>query len=126
MFVWMYICVVVGSFLVSVFSSLLFLCFFLIRESLLFLSQHNTPSKGCSKTSASSKGSSETSLDSTPSDPNSALMFFRDPLSCNRDRAAPAASNIGGHVVKVLCDIKGQEWLGSWGMLGDGPGHELV
>ena len=39
MFVWVYICIVVGSFLVSVFSSLLFLCFFFIRESLLFLSQ---------------------------------------------------------------------------------------
>ena len=32
----------VGSFLVSVFSSLLFLCFFLIREGLLFLSQHKS------------------------------------------------------------------------------------
>ena len=42
MFVWVYICVVVGLFLVSVFSSLLFLCFFLIREGLLFLSQHST------------------------------------------------------------------------------------
>ena len=32
----MRVCVVSGSFLVSVFSSLLFLCFFLIRESLLY------------------------------------------------------------------------------------------
>ena len=32
-----------GSFLVSIFSSLLFLCFFLIRESLLFLSQQASP-----------------------------------------------------------------------------------
>ena len=37
------ICVVIGSFLVSVFSSLCFYVFFLIRKGLLFLSQH-TPS----------------------------------------------------------------------------------
>ena len=35
MFVWVYICVVVGSFLVSVFSSLLFLCFFFDKGGLI-------------------------------------------------------------------------------------------
>ena len=35
------ICVVIGSFLVSVFSSLCFYVFFLIRKGLLFLSQQN-------------------------------------------------------------------------------------
>ena len=56
----------------------------------------NTPSKGCSKASTSSEGNSETSSDSTPSDPNSALMFFRDSLSHSGDRATPVASNIKG------------------------------
>ena len=74
-----------------------------------------TPSEGCSKTSASSKGSSETSSDSTPSDPNFALMFFRDSPSHSGDRAAPMASDIKGHVTKVICDIKGQGWSGSVG-----------
>ena len=67
----------------------------------------NTPSEGCSKTSASSEGNSETSSDSTPSGLNSALMFFGDSLSCSGDRAAPMASDIKGHVVKVICNIKG-------------------
>ena len=41
MFVWVYICIVVGLFLVSVFSSFCFyVFFFLIWEGLLFLSQH--------------------------------------------------------------------------------------
>ena len=35
MFVWVYICIVVGSFLVSVFSSLLFLCFFFDKGGLI-------------------------------------------------------------------------------------------
>ena len=67
----------------------------------------NTPSEGCSETSTSSKGNSETSLNSAPSDPNSALRFFRDSLSHSRDRATPVASNIKGHIIKVICDIKG-------------------
>ena len=36
------ICVVIGSFLVSVFSSLCFYVFFLIRKGLLFLSQQRS------------------------------------------------------------------------------------
>ena len=81
----------------------------------------NTPSKGCSKTSASSKGSSETSSDSTPSNPNSALMFLRDSPSYSRDRVAPAAPNIKRHVVKVIHNIKGREWSGSVGSAGQWP-----
>ena len=75
----------------------------------------DTPSEGCSETAASSKGNSETSSDSTPSNLNSTPMFFGDSLSCSRDRAAPIASDIKGHVVKVIHDIKGQGWSGSVG-----------
>ena len=75
----------------------------------------NTPSKDCSETSTSSEGSSETSLDSIPSNPNSALMFLGDSPSRSRDRAAPVASDIKGHVVKVIHDIKGRGWSGSVG-----------
>ena len=66
-----------------------------------------TPSEDCSKTSTSSKGSSETSLDSVPSDPNSALTFLGDSPSHSGDKAAPTASDIKGHIVKVIRDIKG-------------------
>ena len=75
----------------------------------------NTPSEGCSKTSASSKGNSETSLDSTPSDLNSAPTSFGNSPSHSRDRVAPAASNMKGHAIKVICDIKGQGRSGSMG-----------
>ena len=75
----------------------------------------NTPSNGCSETSASSKGDPETSSDSTPSDPNSAPMFFRDSPNHSGDRATPAASNIKGQVIKVIHNIKGQWWSGSMG-----------
>ena len=61
----------------------------------------NTPSKGCSK------GDPETSLDSAPSDPKSGPMFFKNSPSCSGDRATPAASDIKGRVVKVICDVKG-------------------
>ena len=81
----------------------------------------DTPSEGCSKTSASSKGNSETSLDSAPSDPNSTPTFFRDSLSHIGDRATPMASNIKGRVIKVICDIKGQGWLGLVGNAGQWP-----
>ena len=67
----------------------------------------NTPSEGCSETSTSSKSSLETSSDSALSDPNSALMFFGDSPSRSGDRAAPMASNIKGHIVKVIHNIKG-------------------
>ena len=67
----------------------------------------NTPSKGCSETSTSSKGSSETSLDSAPSDLNSALTFFEDSPSHSRDRVTPTASDIKGHVIKVIHNVKG-------------------
>ena len=67
----------------------------------------DTPSKGCSETSASSEGNLETSLDSTPSGLNSAPMFFGDSLSHSRDRAVPVASNIKGRIIKVIHDIKG-------------------
>ena len=67
----------------------------------------NTLSDGCSETSASSKGNSETSPYSTPSDLNSALTFFGDSPSCSGDKATPTASDIKGHIVKVICNIKG-------------------
>ena len=75
----------------------------------------DTPSEGCPETSTSSKGNPETSLDSAPSDPNSALTFFRDSPSCNEDRATPMASNIKGRVIKVICNMKGQWWSGLMG-----------
>ena len=65
----------------------------------------DTPSEDYSETSTSSEGSSETSLDSIPSDPNSALTFLRDSPSRSGDKAAPAASNIKGCVIKVIRDI---------------------
>ena len=81
----------------------------------------NTPSEDCSETSTSSEGSSETSLDSVPSDPNSALMFLGDSPSHSGDKAAPAASNIKGRVIKVIRDIKGRGWSGSVGNAGRWP-----
>ena len=72
----------------------------------------DTPSEDYSETSASSEGSSETSLDSVPSDLNSALTFLRDSPSHSRDKAAPAASDIKGCVIKVICNIKGRGWSG--------------
>ena len=67
----------------------------------------DTPSKDCSETSTSSEGSSETSSDSIPSDPNSALTFLGDSPNHGGDRVAPTASNIKGHIIKVIHDIKG-------------------
>ena len=81
----------------------------------------NTPSENCSETSTSSEGSLKTSLDSVPSDTNSALTFLRDSPSHSRDKAAPAASDIKGHVIKVICDIKGRGWSGSVGNAGRWP-----
>ena len=81
----------------------------------------DTPSEGHSETSASSKGNSETSLDSTPSDPNSAPMFFGDSPSRSRDRVAPTASDIKGRVIKVIHNIKGWGWSGSVGNAGRWP-----
>ena len=78
----------------------------------------DTPSRDYSETSTSSKGSSETSLDSVPSDPNSAPTFLRDSPSHSRDKAAPAAFNIKGCVVKVIHNIKGRGWSGSVGNAG--------
>ena len=75
----------------------------------------DTPSKDCSETSTSSKGSSETSSDSIPSNPNSALTFLGDSPSRSGDKAAPAASDIKGRVIKVIRNIKGQGWSGSVG-----------
>ena len=82
--------------------------------------QHLTwyPSKGCSETSASSKGKLETSSNSTPSDLNSAPMFSRYSWSCSRDGVAPAASDIKGCIIKVICDIKGWGWSVSVGNAG--------
>ena len=51
----------------------------------------NTPSSGCSETSASSKGNLETPLVSALSNPNSTPTLFRDSPSCNGVRATPAA-----------------------------------
>ena len=78
----------------------------------------DTPSEGCSETSASSKGNPETSSDSAPSNLNSALMFFGDSPSCSGDRVTPVASDIKGQVIKVICNIKGQWWSGSMGNAG--------
>ena len=75
----------------------------------------NTPSEGCSETSASSKGNPETSSDSAPSDLNSALTFFGDSLSCDGVRVTPAASDIKGQIIKAICDVKGRWWSGSMG-----------
>ena len=77
----------------------------------------DTPSEGCSGTSASSKGNPETSSDSAPSNLNSAPTFFRDSLSHSGDRVTPVASNIKGQVIKV-CDMKGRWWSGSMGNAG--------
>ena len=49
-----------------------------------------------------------------------------DSSSCSGDRVIPMASDIKGHVIKVIHDIKGQGWSGSVGMPGDGPGCKLV
>ena len=46
---------------------------------------------------------------------------IKTPLSHSRDRAAPAASDIKGHVTKVICNIKGQGWSGSVGNAGQWP-----
>ena len=81
----------------------------------------NTPSEGCSKTSTSYKGNSETSPNSAPSNLNSTLMFSGYSQSCSRDRAAPAVSNIKGHAIKVIHDIKGQGWSGLVGNTGRWP-----
>ena len=80
-------------------------------------SLHSNPSSNTdySETSASSKGSSETSLDSIPSDLNSTPTFLRDSPSHSRDKVAPTASDIKGHVIKVIRDIKGRGWSGSVG-----------
>ena len=75
----------------------------------------NTSSKGCSKTSTSSEGNSETSSDSAPSDPNSTLTFSAYSWGCGRDGVAPTASNIKGHIVRVIHDIKGWGWPGLMG-----------
>ena len=72
----------------------------------------DTPSEGRSETSASSKGNSETSSDSAPSYLNSALTSFRNSQSHSGDRVAPAASNIKGHAIKVIHNIKGRGWSG--------------
>ena len=73
----------------------------------------NISSKGCSKTSTSSKGSSEISSDSTPSNLNSTPTFSRYSQGCSGDGVAPAASDIKGHVIGVICDTKGWWWSGS-------------
>ena len=78
----------------------------------------NTPSEGRSESSTSSEGNPETSLDSTPSNPKSGPTFFGNPPSHSGDRAAPAASDIKGQVVKVIRDVKGQWWSGSMGNAG--------
>ena len=78
----------------------------------------DTPSEDYSKTSTSSKGSLETSLDSVPSNLNSALTFLEDSPSGSRDKAAPAAADIKGCVVKVIHDIKGRGWSGLVGNAG--------
>ena len=75
----------------------------------------DTPSKGCSESSASSEGNPETSLDSAPSNLKSGPTFFGNPPSHSGDRVAPTASNIKGWVIKVIHNVKGQWWSGSMG-----------
>ena len=81
----------------------------------------NTPSEGCSETSTSSKGNLETSSNSALSDLNSTPMFSGYSQSCSGDGAAPVASDIKGHIVKVICNIKGWGWSGSMGNAGWWP-----
>ena len=75
----------------------------------------DTPSEGCSETSASSKSNPKTSSDSTPSNPNSAPTFFGDSPSHDGVRATPAASDIKGQIIKAICDVKGRWWSGLMG-----------
>ena len=63
----------------------------------------------------SSEGNLEISSNTTPSNPNPTPTFSRYSWGCSRDRAAPTASNIKGHIVRVICDIKGRGWSGSMG-----------
>ena len=81
----------------------------------------NTSSKGCSKTSTSSEDNSETSSNSTPSDLNSALTFLGYPWGCSGDGAVHTASDIKGHIVRVICNIKSQRWSGLMGDAGRWP-----
>ena len=81
----------------------------------------NTSSKGCSKTSVPSKGNSEISYDSTPSNPNSTPTFSRYSQGCSRDGVAPMPSDIKGHIIRVICNIKGQGWSGLMGNAGQWP-----
>ena len=39
---------------------------------------------------------------------------------------APMASDIKGHIIGVICNIKVEGSQDQWGMPGDGPGHRLV
>ena len=82
---------------------------------------HLTPPPKAALSSTSSKGNPETSSDSTPSDLKSGPTFFGNPLSHSGDRATPAASNIKGRVVKVICNVKGRWWSGSMGNAGRWP-----
>ena len=75
----------------------------------------DTPSEGCSETSASFESNLKTSSDSAPSDPNSTLTFFGDSLSHDGVRATPAASDIKGWITKAICNVKGQWWSGLMG-----------
>ena len=68
----------------------------------------------------SSEDSSETSS-STPSNLTSASMSLEHSQSQSGDGAAPAASDIKGHIIGVIHDIKGQGWSGSMGNAGRWP-----
>ena len=48
-------------------------------------------------------------------------MFSGYSWGCSRDGAAPVASDIKGHVIRVIHDIKGQEWSGLMGNAGRWP-----
>ena len=75
----------------------------------------NTSSSGSFETSTSSEGNSETSSNSAPSNLNSAPTFFGYSQGHSGDGVAPATSDIKGHVIGVICNIKGQGWSGSMG-----------
>ena len=48
-------------------------------------------------------------------------MFSGYSWGCSRDGAAPVASDIKGHVIRVIHDIKDQEWSGFMGNAGRWP-----
>ena len=61
----------------------------------------------------SSKGNLETLPTLHP--PIQTLTFSGYSQGCSRDEVAPTATDIKGHIVRVICNIKGQGWSGLMG-----------